>query len=50
MAQQAFLDTDRVIVEDVTHSTEEDRYYCIGRVAEGILTVNFTYRVSIIRI
>ncbi len=41
MAQQAFLDPDRVIAEDITHSTEEDRYYCIGRVAEGILTVRF---------
>ncbi len=50
MAQQAFLDPDRVIAEDVTHSSEEDRYYCIGRVAQGILTVRFTYRANIIRI
>lgn len=50
MAQQAFLDPDRVIAEDVTHSTEEDRYYRIGRVAEGILTVRFTYRANTIRI
>ncbi len=50
MAQQAFLGPDRVIAEDVTHSTEEDRYYCIGRVAQGILTVRFTYRANIIRI
>jgi hypothetical protein len=50
MAQQAFLDPNRVIAEDVTHSSEEDRYYCMGRVAEGILTVRFTYRGNIIRI
>jgi uncharacterized DUF497 family protein len=31
-AQQAFLDPHRVIAEDMAHSSEEDRYYCIGRV------------------
>ncbi|MBI4825525.1 MAG: BrnT family toxin [Nitrospirae bacterium] len=50
MAQYAFLDPHRVIVEDVTHSSEEERFYCIGRVGEGIMTVRFTYRGNIIRI
>ena len=50
LAQQAFLDPHRVIVEDIEHSSEEDRYYCIGRVGEGIMTVRFTYRENIIRI
>jgi uncharacterized DUF497 family protein len=50
LAQQAFLDPKRIIAEDVTHSMEEDRYYCIVRVAEGVLTVRFTYRGNIIRI
>jgi len=50
LAQQAFLDPDRVIVEDIEHSSEEDRYYCIGRVGDGIMTVRFTYRENIIRI
>ena len=50
LAQQAFLDTHRVIVEDVEHSAEEDRFYCIGRVEEGIMTVRFTYRSNVIRI
>jgi len=50
LAQQAFLDTQRIIVEDEEHSTEEDRYYCIGRVGEGIITVRFTYRGNTIRI
>jgi len=50
LAQHAFLDSHRLIVEDVDHSTEENRYYCIGRVGEEILTVRFTYRGDIIRI
>lgn len=49
-AQLAFLDSKRVILEDLGHSIGERRYYCIGRVAEGILTVRFTYRESKIRI
>lgn len=50
LAQHAFLDPCRVIVEDIEHSSEENRYYCIGRVGEGILTVRFTYREHVIRI
>ena len=44
LAQHAFLDPLRVIVEDVSHSSDEDRFCCIGRVNEGIITVRFTYR------
>jgi uncharacterized protein len=50
LAQRAFLDPQRVIVEDVNHSAEEERYYCIGRVGDGIMTVRFTYRGNVIRI
>ena len=50
LAQYAFLDDHRVIVEDVNHSTEENRFYCIGRVDKGIVTVRFTYRNNVIRI
>ena len=50
LAQHAFLDPHRIIVEDIEHSAEEDRYYCIGRVGEGIMTVRFTYRGNVIRI
>jgi uncharacterized DUF497 family protein len=50
LAQHAFLDPHRVIVEDVEHSAEEKRFYCIGRVGEGIMTVRFTYRENVIRI
>lgn len=50
LAQLAFLDPKRVIVEDMKHSSEEDRYYCIGRIGEGIVTVRFTYRNNVIRL
>lgn len=50
-AQLAFLDPNRVIAKDLTHSTaRENRFYCFGRVGGGILTVRFTYRDSMIRI
>ena len=49
-AQLAFLDPDRVIAEDIKHSLDENRFYCIGRVGEGIMTVRFTYRSHVIRI
>ncbi len=50
-AQSAFLDQNRVIAVDLTHSTEhERRYYCFGQTDNGILTVRFTWRDQIIRI
>lgn len=50
-AQQAFLDPNRVIAEDCTHSTaSEKRYYCFGRVSGEVITVRFTYRGHVIRI
>ncbi len=50
LAQLAFVDPKRVVAEDVQHSHAERRYYCIGKVGHGILTVRFTYREGIIRI
>lgn len=50
LAQHAFFDPHRVIAEDVSHSSDENRFYCIGRVNDGILTVRFTYRGNVIRI
>ncbi|MFQ5752923.1 MAG: BrnT family toxin, partial [bacterium] len=50
VAQYAFTDPQRVIAEDLSHSQEEKRYYCFGKVGDGILTVRFTYRGSTIRI
>jgi hypothetical protein len=49
-AQYAFSDPIRVIAKDMTHSDEEERYYCFGQVGEGIATVRFTYRERVIRI
>ena len=50
MAQHAFADPKRVIAEDHAHSGSEPRFFCFGRVGEGILTVRFTYRPGVIRI
>lgn len=49
-AQIAFTDANRVIAEDLSHSHNEKRYYCFGKIGSGILTVRFTYRHSRIRI
>jgi uncharacterized DUF497 family protein len=49
-AQLAFFDRARVIARDVLHSSDEPRFYCIGRLPSGILTVRFTYRGQVIRI
>ena len=35
-AQYAFADPRRVIAEDVSHSGQEKRYYCFGKVAGGV--------------
>jgi hypothetical protein len=50
VAQIAFADSRRVIAEDRSHSSSEQRYYCFGWVDGGILTVRFTYRDEVIRI
>jgi len=49
-AQHAFSDPRRIILRDVLHSADEDRFVCVGRVGRGTLTVRFTYRDGIIRI
>ena len=49
-AQQAFLDPNRVVAEDLSHGDSEPRYFCIGAFAGEILTVRFTYRYEKIRI
>lgn len=50
IAQYAFADPLRVIAKDDTHSQDKARFYCFGRVNEGVLTVRFTYRDAVIRI
>lgn len=49
-AQKAFLDPKRVIAEDLDHGESEQRYYCFGKVSDGVMTVRFTYREEKIRI
>jgi hypothetical protein len=51
-AQFAFADPRRVIAEDRSHSSGEERYCCFGWVEGGVLvlTVRFTYRADVIRI
>jgi len=49
-AQKAFFDSHRVIAEDLEHSGGERRYFCFGRVGDGIVTVRFTYRAGRVRI
>lgn len=49
-AREAFSDAGRVIAEDVMHSQHEARYFCMGRVGGGVLTVRFTWRNQMIRI
>jgi len=50
-AQIAFFDQNRIIAIDLDHSTnKEKRYFCIGDVGTGILTVRFTLRKDKIRI
>ncbi len=50
LARKAFLDEKRLIFGDLGHSVEEERFFCIGKVDDEILTVRFTYRENIIRI
>jgi len=45
-----FNDHNRKTMFDGGHSLEEDRYFCIGNVNGGIMTVRFTIRDSKIRI
>ena len=49
-AQYAFADPLRVIAKDENHSQDEERFYCFGLVNDGVLTVRFTYRNSVIRV
>ena len=50
LAQRAFLDEFRVIAVDEKHRAEEERYFCIGKVGEEVMTVRFTCRENVIRI
>ncbi len=49
-AQYAFFDSNRIILKDKKHSDKESRYFCIGQIEGGIVTVRFTMRKENIRI
>ena len=49
-AQDTFFAANRMILEDIKHSSSEKRYFCIGKTDEGVLTVRFTIRGQNIRI
>jgi uncharacterized DUF497 family protein len=49
-AKQAFFDPNRLTLYDDIHSVNEERFFCIGKTQEGILTVRFVIRDDTIRI
>ena len=49
-SQYAFADTYRFIARGLSHSENEERYFCFGEYAGGVLTVRFTYQKNKIRI
>ncbi len=49
-AREAFVDPNRLIIQDIEHSANEDRYKCIGKVLGKICTVRFVYRDGKVRI
>lgn len=49
-AQTAFDDPHRVIIEDLEHGHNEERFFCLGLIEDSILTVRFCYRHKKIRI
>jgi uncharacterized DUF497 family protein len=50
LARYAFADPDRVILADLDHSQQEERFFCLGMVQGGVMTVRFTHRGVRIRI
>ncbi|OGH56382.1 MAG: hypothetical protein A3G34_01680 [Candidatus Lindowbacteria bacterium RIFCSPLOWO2_12_FULL_62_27] len=49
-AALAFMDQNGKIIEDMEHSRDEERFYCIGMAHADVLTVWFTYREALFRI
>ncbi|MBI5573002.1 MAG: BrnT family toxin [Elusimicrobia bacterium] len=49
-ALKVFKDPKRKIFIDSKHSEKEERYFCVGKAGDKILTVRFTYRAGIIRV
>jgi uncharacterized DUF497 family protein len=49
-AKQAFYVPNRLTLYDDMHSENEERFFCIGKTEDGILTVQFVIRDNAIRI
>lgn len=49
-AKGVFTDEQRIIIKDEQHSASEERFFCIGKVDNKVITVRFTYRDGVIRI
>lgn len=49
-AAKVFEDPHRKIYIDSKHSEGEERFFCIGKAGDRVLTVRFTYRGDRIRI
>ena len=49
-ACKVFKDPQRLVVLDEKHSVEENRYFCIGKVKDSVMTVRFTIKGNQIRI
>ena len=49
-AAKVFKDPGRKIYVDSKHNEKEERFFCIGKVRDRILTVRFIYRGGKIRI
>jgi len=49
-ACNAFLDPGRLIYKDLVHSTNEERFFCYGKIGQKVCTVRFTVRGNAIRI
>jgi hypothetical protein len=50
VAAETFKDPCCIIFKDSAHSKDEQRWFCVGRVGDRIITVRFTYRQEMIRI
>lgn len=49
-AVKVFKDPKRKIFTDEKHSKKEERFFCIGKVGNKVVTVRFTYRGKLVRI
>lgn len=50
IASRVFLDPKRKIYVDTKHSKQEERFFCVGKIGNRVITVRFTYRQEMIRI